>query len=153
MKMYYDAPKLKNLEKEYKYLDHHSVMIGFIGEEIQEDGEIRVYEYAFRLNEGTSFMPPRPFFDDAVETAKAIKEINIEQKLILDHIFEGVTTAKQGLNQLGVFIAQRIKRAILSDDYAELQDSTIEKKERNKQHVLREHDLMLKSVSYEIIKR
>ena len=153
MKIKVETPNLKKLEKEYKYLKTHGLKVGFIGEEENKETGVKIYKYSFILNFGTATMPPRPFFDRAVIHKQAQVEILTKMQNLLKMVYTLKLTGKQALDQLGIYLVQRIKKMILSNDYKPLKPNTVKYKERNKKNILREHDFMLRSVAYEIIRR
>lgn len=148
------TPKLDKINKEIKYLQKHGIKVGVFGEKAEEEDEsgVKVIDYAIPLEYGTVFMPERPFFRKATQTRKSKRLILEEEKEILKDVFLGNLTGKQALLQLGIFIEQRIKDQILSNDFVPLKESTKKKKKRNKNNILRENDRMLDAVFFEIIK-
>lgn len=152
-KVILDTPQLDNLEKQIKYLRTHGVKVGIFGTKAEEEHDgTKVVEYAFWLNGGTLYMPARPFWDRATQTNVAEKAIEKQQKAILKQVFKGTITGKQALLQLGIYISQRIKEMIISNDYEPLKESTIASKDRNINEILRHHDFLLNSVNFEVVR-
>lgn len=153
VKVIKNTPKLDKINKEIKYLQKHGIKVGVFGQDAEKEQEgVKVKDYAVYLNYGTVFMPPRPFFDRAVKTSKARKIILEEEKAILKDVFLGKITGRQALNQLGIFIKQQIQDQITSNKFEPLKESTKKYKKRNKNSILRENDLLLNSIFFEIIK-
>ncbi len=145
------TPNLDRIEKESKYLKTHGVKIGVIGTETNEDGT-QIKEYANYLILGTSTMPPRDFMQHSVRNKKGRLEIARLQKQLLKKVFNGELTGEQALNQIGIHAVQMIKASIMSNDFAPLKQSTINKKTRNKNNILRDTDALLNSIAYEVVK-
>lgn len=145
--------KLEKIDKEIRYLQRHGLIIGIFGAKAEkEQAGVKIIDYALRLEYGTIFMEERPFFRRATSTRKAQKAILNKQKEVLAEVYLGKLTGKQALEQLGIFVQQRIKEQIMSNDFAPLKEATIKRKKRNKQNILRENDFLLDSVSFEIVK-
>lgn len=147
--------KLKNMEridKEIKYLKTHGIIVGIFGEEgnKMQDG-VTIGYYAKCLNYGTSKMGKKPFFFESVGNKESIEIIKDKQREILRKIYFENLTAEEGLNQLGIFIKQRIQDKIMNNNYKN-DPKTIARKKRNKNNTLRENDFLLNSVSYQIIR-
>lgn len=145
--------KLNKIEKEIKYLKRYGLIIGIFGSKAEKEHDgVKVIDYAKSLEYGTFFMPERPFFRTATSTRRAQREILEVQKDLLRSVYMGEITGKQALDQLGVYVSQKIKDRIMSNDFEPLKEATVKKKKRNKNNILRENDFLLDSVNFEIVK-
>ena len=153
VRVYKDFKNSKKIEKQLKYLSRYGVKIGIFGTKAEkEQNGVKIKDYAYYLEYGTIFMVERPFFRKATATRKARKEILAKQKELLKEVYLGKLTGKQCLMQLGNFVANRIKEQIMSNDFEPLKESTIKRKSRNKDNILRENDFLLDSITYEVVK-
>lgn len=146
-----NTPNLDRIEKETKYLKTHGVKVGVIGNDTNDDG-ISIKEYANYLIVGTSNMPPRDFMQHSVRNRKGRLEVARLQKQLLRKVYNGEITGEQALNQIGIYVVQMIKASIMSNDFAPLKQSTINKKTRNKNNILRNQDFLLNAINYEIVR-
>ena len=144
---------ISRLERDIEYLNTHAVIVGVIGKYSDLDvGGTKVWEYAIMLNNGTINMPARPFFDRVVTTKKAQKKILKRQAKLFRDVIYNRMTPRRALEILGEYMVERIKREIMSGNFAPLAPSTIAQKTQNKDKILREHDNLLNSVDFEVIR-
>lgn len=145
------TPNLDRIEREMKYLATHGVKVGVLGDDTNDEG-VKVKDYATWLILGTSTMPSRDFMHHSVRNRKGRFEITRLQKKLLSKVFKGELTGQQALMQIGIFATQMIKASIMSNDFAPLKQSTIDKKDRNKNNILRDSDTLLNSIAFEVVK-
>lgn len=153
MKRIDNTPNLDRITKELNYLEKHGVIIGIFGEkgEAENDG-VKVIDYAIWLITGTRFMPARDFMAHKIKSKAGRLEIVRLQKSLLSKVVKGQLTGEQALNQIGLRGVQMIKESITSNDFAPLKPETIKRKTRNKNNILRQTDMMLDAVGFEIVK-
>lgn len=144
------TPNLDRIEKEMKYLEKHGVKIGVLGQDTNEEG-VTIKEYATYLILGTSTMPSRDFMNVLRDRKGRMETIRL-QKTLLRKVFRGEITGKQCLEQLGIHAVQRLKLNIIKGDFAPLKQSTIDRKTRNKNNILRDSDSLLNSLAFEVVK-
>lgn len=153
MKRIDNTPNLDRIIKELNYLEKHGVIIGIFGEkgEAENDG-VKVIDYAIWLITGTQFMPARDYMAHKIKSKAGRLEIVRLQKSLLSKVVKGQLTGEQALNQIGLRGVQMIKESITSNDFAPLGPETIKRKTRNKMNILRQTDMMLDAVGFEIVK-
>nr|DAL81531.1 MAG TPA: virion morphogenesis protein [Caudoviricetes sp.] len=153
MKRIDNTPNLDRIIKELNYLEKHGVIIGIFGEkgEAENDG-VKVIDYAIWLITGTQFMPARDYMAHKIKSKAGRLEIVRLQKSLLSKVVKGQLTGEQALNQIGLRGVQMIKESITSNDFAPLKPETIKRKTRNKMNILRQTDMMLDAVGFEIVK-
>lgn len=153
MKRIDNTPNLDRITKELNYLEKHGVIIGIFGEkgEAENDG-VKVIDYAVWLITGTQFMPARDFMAHKIKSKAGRLEIVRLQKSLLSKVVKGQLTGEQALNQIGLRGVQMVKESITSNDFAPLKPETIKRKARNKNNILRQSDMMLDAVGFEIVK-
>lgn len=153
MKRIDNTPNLDRITKELDYLEKHGVIIGIFGEkgEAENDG-VKVIDYAIWLITGTQFMPARDYMAHKIKSKAGRLEIVRLQKSLLSKVVKGQLTGEQALNQIGLRGVQMIKESITSNDFAPLKPETIKRKTRNKMNILRQTDMMLDAVGFEIVK-
>lgn len=153
MKRIDNTPNLDRIIKELNYLEKHGVIIGIFGEkgEAENDG-VKVIDYAIWLITGTRFMPARDYMAHKIKSKAGRLEIVRLQKSLLSKVVKGQLTGEQALNQIGLRGVQMIKESITSNDFAPLKPETIKRKTRNKNNILRQTDMMLDAVGFEIVK-
>lgn len=153
MKRIDNTPNLDRIIKELNYLENHGVIIGIFGEkgEAENDG-VKVIDYAIWLITGTQFMPARDYMAHKIKSKAGRLEIVRLQKSLLSKVVKGQLTGEQALNQIGLRGVQMIKESITSNDFAPLSPETIKRKTRNKLNILRQTDMMLDAVGFEIVK-
>lgn len=153
MKRIDNTPNLDRIKKELNYLEKHGVIIGIFGEkgEAENDG-VKVIDYAIWLITGTRFMPARDYMAHGVKSKAGRLEIVRLQKSLLSKVVKGQLTGGQALNQIGLRGVQMIKESITSNDFTPLSPETIKRKTRNKNNILRQSDMMLDAVGFEIVK-
>lgn len=153
MKRIDNTPNLDRIIKELNYLEKHGVIIGIFGEkgEAENDG-VKVIDYAIWLITGTQFMPARDYMAHKIKSKAGRLEIVRLQKSLLSKVVKGQLTGEQALNQIGLRGVQMIKESITSNDFAPLKPETIKRKTRNKNNILRQTDMMLDAVGFEIFK-
>ena len=138
---------LERLQKELEYLQTHAVKVGVLGNG-SADG-ISVQDYAIFNEYGTSKIPARPFFRLSVGTAKAQNEIKEYMKSQVDRIVEGEMTGQQAYENLGTFVVQKIKKTIMSGNFAPNNPKTIKMKGQSTP-LIDTHSLF-RSINYEIV--
>lgn len=108
-----------------------------------------VEEYAVFNEYGTSRMPARPFFRLSVKTSKAQKEIQEYMKKQVEMIITGDITGQQAYENLGTFVVQKIKKTIMSGNFAPNDAKTIKRKGSSTPLV--ETHSLYNSINYEIV--
>lgn len=153
MKRIDNTPNLDRIIKELNYLEKHGVIIGIFGEKGEaENNGVKVIDYAIWLITGTQFMPSRDFMAHKIKSKAGRLEIVRLQKSLLSKVVKGQLTGEQALNQIGLRGVQMIKESITSNDFAPLKPKTIKRKARNKFNILRQSDMMLDAIGFEIIR-
>ena len=153
MKVESNTPNIDRINKEMKYLQNHGVKIGIFGESGNTDNNgIKVIDYAIMLITGTRYMPARDFMKHKIKSKSGRLEITRLQKSLLSQVVKGSLTGKQALMQIGVAGVQMIKQSITSNEFVQLKQSTVKRKERNKNNILRDTDTLLNSIGFEIVR-
>lgn len=153
MKRIDNTPNLDRITKELNYLEKHGVIIGIFGEKGEaENNGVKVIDYAIWLITGTRFMPARDYMAHKIKSKAGRLEIVRLQKSLLSKVVKGQLTGEQALNQIGLRGVQMVKESITSNDFASLKPETIKRKTRNKNNILRQTDMMLDAVGFEIVK-
>lgn len=117
---------LERLQKELEYLQTHAVRVGVLGN--GSTNGVSVQEYAIFNEYGTSHIPSRPFFRLSVGTQKAQNEIKEYLNTQIENIISGELTGQGAYENLGTFIVQKIKKTIMSGNFAANNAKTIKKK-------------------------
>lgn len=138
---------LERLQKELEYLQTHAVKVGVLGNG-SADG-ISVQDYAIFNEYGTSHIPSRPFFRLSVGTQKAQNEIKEYLNTQIENIISGELTGQGAYKNLGTFVVQKIKKTIMSGNFAPLDSKTIKRK-GSSTPLVDTHSLY-NSISYEIV--
>lgn len=138
---------LERLQKELEYLQTHAVKVGVLGNG-SADG-VSVQDYAIFNEYGTSHIPKRPFFRLSVGTQKAQNEIKEYLNTQIENIISGELTGQGAYENLGTFVVQKIKKTIMSGNFAPLDSKTIKRK-GNSTPLIDTHSLY-NSISYEIV--
>ena len=108
-----------------------------------------VEEYAVFNEYGTSRIPARPFFRLSIKTSKAQKEIQEYMKKQVEMIIAGDIAGQQAYENLGTFVVQKIKKTIMSGNFAANKDETIKRK--GKSTPLMDTHTLYNSINYEIV--
>ena len=151
MKVVLHAESFIKLDKELKYLDTHSVRIGFINEtEKNEDGEI-ILDYAKKNEYGDPEMnvPSRPFFRTTF--IKHAKDIENRMKQNFTKVINSTMTGQQALNNIGILVQGYIRNNIRNGNWKP--NAKLTKKLKGNKPPLIDSSSMLKAVNYEIIRR
>lgn len=143
----YELEGLKKLDKELKYLQSHAVKVGVLGNG-SADG-ISVQDYAIFNEYGTSRIPSRPFFRLSVGTQKAQNEIKEYLNTQIENVVSGELTGQGAYENLGIFVVQKIKKTIMSGNFAPLDPKTIKRKGQSTP-LIDTHSLY-HSINYEIV--
>ena len=106
-------------------------------------------EYAIFNEYGTSRIPKRPFFRLSVGTKKAQNEIKEYLNTQIENIISGELTGQGAYDNLGVFVVQKIKKTIMSGNFAPNDAKTIKRK-GSSTPLIDTHSLY-NSISYEIV--
>ena len=138
---------LEKLQKELEYLQTHAVKVGVLGNG-SADG-VSVQDYAIFNEYGTSHIPSRPFFRLSVGTQKAQNEIREYLNAQIENIISGELTGQGAYDNLGTFVVQKIKKTIMSGNFAPLDSKTIKRK-GSSTPLIDTHSLY-NSISYEIV--
>lgn len=138
---------LERLQKELKYLQTHAVRVGVLGND--STNGVSVQEYAIFNEYGTSHIPSRPFFRLSVGTQKAQNEIKEYLNTQIENIISGELTGQGAYENLGTFVVQKIKKTIMSGNFAPLDSKTIKRK-GSSTPLIDTHSLY-NSISYEIV--
>lgn len=138
---------LEKLQKELEYLQTHAVKVGVLGNG-SADG-VSVQDYAIFNEYGTSRIPKRPFFRLSVGTQKAQNEIKEYLNTQIENIISGELTGQGAYENLGTFVVQKIKKTIMSGNFAPLDSKTIKRK-GSSTPLIDTHSLY-NSISYEIV--
>ena len=145
----YQLEGLEKLDKELKYLQAHAVKVGVLWSGGSLKSNTDVQEYAIFNEYGTSKMPARPFFRLSVGTDKAQNEIKEYMKQQVEQIVQGGMSAHQAYENLGTFVVQKIKKTIMSGNFAALNPQTVKKKGHSKP--LMDTHSLFHSIDYEIV--
>lgn len=108
-----------------------------------------VEEYAIFNEYGTSRIPKRPFFRLSVGTQKAQNEIKEYLNTQIENIISGELTGQGAYENLGTFVVQKIKKTIMSGNFAPNDAKTIKRK-GSSTPLIDTHSLY-NSISYEIV--
>lgn len=139
---------LEKMEKELEYLKSHAVKVGVLGN--GGSGSVSVQEYAIFNEYGTSRgIPPRPFFRLSVGTANAQKNIKTKARQLILQVVNGEISGEEFYNQMGTYLVKKIKRTIMSGNFATLNPQTIKKKGHSKP--LMDTHSLYNSINYEIV--
>jgi hypothetical protein len=138
---------LERLQKELEYLQTHAVKVGVLGN--GSTNGVSVQEYAIFNEYGTNHIPSRPFFRLSVGTQKAQNEIKEYLNAQIENIVSGGLTGQGAYDNLGTFVVQKIKKTIMSGNFAPLDSKTIKRK-GSSTPLVDTHSLY-NSISYEIV--
>lgn len=138
---------LERLQKELEYLQTHAVRVGVLGND--NTNGVSVQEYAIFNEYGTSHIPSRPFFRLSVGTQKAQNEIREYLNAQIENIVSGGLTGQGAYDNLGTFVVQKIKKTIMSGNFAPNDAKTIKRK-GSSTPLIDTHSLY-NSISYEIV--
>lgn len=144
-----DFKELKKIDKEVKYLNNHILRVGVLGNE-STDG-VKVKDYAVYVEYGTLHIPSRPFFRSVVSTKKGRDKISRRLKTEIGYIIKGTKTGEQVLESVGIYTLGLIQESILKGNWTPNAESTL--KNKNSSRPLVDTTTMLKSISWEIIRR
>ena len=145
----YQLEGLEKLDKELKYLQAHAVKVGVLWSGGSLKSNTDVQEYAIFNEYGTSKIPARPFFRLSVGTDKAQNEIKEYIKKQVEQVIQGGMTGQQAYENLGTFVVQKIKKTIMSGNFAALNPQTVKKKGHSKP--LMDTHSLFHSIDYEIV--
>ena len=170
---------LERLKKEFEYLQTHAVKVGILddgsgkkrdrakaqrklmkrkglikkggtGKKSESKGKgATVLEYAIFNEYGTSRIPKRPFFRLSVGTQKAQNEIKEYLNTQIENIISGELTGQGAYDNLGTFVVQKIKKTIMSGNFAPNDAKTVKRK-GSSTPLIDTHSLY-NSISYEIV--
>ena len=170
---------LERLKKEFEYLQTHAVKVGILDDGsgkkrdrakaqrklmkrkglIKKGGTAKkseskgkgatILEYAIFNEYGTSRIPKRPFFRLSVGTQKAQNEIKEYLNTQIENIISGELTGQGAYDNLGTFVVQKIKKTIMSGNFAPNDAKTIKRK-GSSTPLIDTHSLY-NSISYEIV--
>lgn len=170
---------LERLKKEFEYLQTHAVKVGILddgsgkkrdrakaqrklmkrkglikkggtGKKSESKGKgATVLEYAIFNEYGTSRIPKRPFFRLSVGTQKAQNEIKEYLNTQIENVVSGGLTGQGAYENLGTFVVQKIKKTIMSGNFAPNDAKTIKRK-GSSTPLIDTHSLY-NSISYEIV--
>ena len=170
---------LERLKKEFEYLQTHAVKVGILddgsgkkrdrakaqrklmkrkglikkggtGKKSESKGKgATILEYAIFNEYGTSRIPKRPFFRLSVGTQKAQNEIKEYLNTQIENIISGELTGQGAYENLGTFVVQKIKKTIMSGNFAPNDAKTIKRK-GSSTPLIDTHSLY-NSISYEIV--
>lgn len=170
---------LERLKKEFEYLQTHAVKVGILddgsgkkrdrakaqrklmkrkglikkggtGKKSESKGKgATILEYAIFNEYGTSRIPKRPFFRLSVGTQKAQNEIKEYLNTQIENIISGELTGQGAYDNLGTFVVQKIKKTIMSGNFAPNDAKTIKRK-GSSTPLIDTHSLY-NSISYEIV--
>lgn len=143
----YELEGLKKLDKELKYLQSHAVKVGVLGN--GSDNGVSIQEYAIYNEYGTSHIPKRPFFRLSVGTQKAQNEIKEYLNTQIENVVSGELTGQGAYENLGIFVVQKIKKTIMSGNFAPLDPKTIKRKGHS--NPLIDTHSLYESIDYEIV--
>ena len=138
---------LERLQKELKYLQTHAVRVGVLGN--GSTNGVSVQEYAIFNEYGTSHIPKRPFFRLSVGTQKAQNEIKEYLNTQIENVVSGGLTGQGAYENLGTFVVQKIKKTIMSGNFAPNDAKTIKRKGQSTP-LIDTHSLY-HSIDYEIV--
>ena len=143
----YELEELEKLDKELKYLQTHAVKVGVLGN--GSANGVSVQDYAIFNEYGTSHIPKRPFFRLSVGTQKAQNEIKEYLNTQIENVVSGELTGQGAYENLGIFVVQKIKKTIMSGNFAPLDPKTIKRKGQSTP-LIDTHSLY-HSIDYEIV--
>ena len=138
---------LERLQKELEYLQTHAVKVGVLGN--GSTNGVSVQEYAIFNEYGTNHIPSRPFFRLSVGTQKAQNEIKEYLNAQIENIVSGGLTGQGAYENLGTFVVQKIKKTIMSGNFAPNDAKTIKRKGQSTP-LIDTHSLY-HSIDYEIV--
>lgn len=130
MKITTNLTKTKKLNSELEFMRAHKIRIGVLGEgaDVKQEGGLTVKEYA-ELNEyGTSNIPARPFFREAVQFGDSVNKIKQKIYYETSRVSQGKKTGLQALNAIGLFVKGRIQKSIKAGNWTPNAPSTRKKK-------------------------
>ena len=145
----YQLEALEKLDKELKYLSSHAVKVGVLWSGGSLKSNTDVQEYAIFNEYGTSKIPARPFFRLSVGTANAQNEIKEYMKQQVEQIIQGGISAQQAYENLGTFVVQKIKKTIMSGNFAANDPKTV--KAKGQSTPLIDTHSLFHSIDYEIV--
>lgn len=143
---------LEKLQKELEYLQTHAVKVGVLGNG-SVDG-VSVQDYAIFNEYGTSHIPKRPFFRLSVGTENAQNRIKEYMNMQIEMIIQGEISGQEAYENLGEFVVQKIKKTIMSGNFAALNLKTIKIRQRkgnNSTKPLMDTHSLYESIKYEIV--
>ena len=145
----YELEELEKLDKELKYLSSHAVKVGVLWSGGSLKSNTDVQEYAIFNEYGTSKIPSRPFFRLSVGTDKAQNEIKEYIKKQVEQVIQGGMTGQQAYENLGTFVVQKIKKTIMSGNFAANDPKTV--KVKGQSTPLIDTHSLFHSIDYEIV--
>lgn len=146
----YQLEGLEKMDKELKYLQTHAVKVGVLWSGGSLKSNTDVQDYAIFNEYGTSRgIPPRPFFRLSVGTANAQNEIKEYMKSQVEQIIRGGMTGQQTYENLGTFVVQKIKKTIMSGNFAPNDPKTV--KAKGQSAPLIDTHSLFHSIDYEIV--
>ena len=145
----YELEGLEKLDKELKYLSSHAVKVGVLWSGGSLKSNTDVQEYAIFNEYGTSKIPARPFFRLSVGTANAQNEIKEYMKSQVEQVIQGGMTGQQAYENLGTFVVQKIKKTIMSGNFAANDPKTV--KAKGQSTPLIDTHSLFHSIDYEIV--
>nr|DAK27498.1 MAG TPA: virion morphogenesis protein [Caudoviricetes sp.] len=140
---------LEKLQKELEYLQTHAVRVGILWSGGSLKSNTDVMDYAIFNEYGTSHIPKRPFFRLSVGTQKAQNEIKEYLNTQIENVVSGELTGQGAYENLGIFVVQKIKKTIMSGNFAPLDPKTIKRKGQSAP-LIDTHSLY-HSIDYEIV--
>lgn len=145
------------LERDLQYLNDHMVVIGILAEDEDRtvgDG-VKIIDYAVWNEDGTKYIPPRPFFRRAIENNAA--QIDSYRNTRMKKVIRGDLKAEHALKQMGEYVRGLIIQSIAtaSSWATPNADSTIKTKtsngNANNTQVLIDDRYLIKSIRYKIV--
>ena len=140
---------LERMQKELEYLQTHAVRVGILWSGGSLKSNTDVMDYAIFNEYGTSHIPSRPFFRLSVGTQKAQNEIKEYLNTQIENVVSGGLTGQGAYENLGTFVVQKIKKTIMSGNFAPNDAKTIKRK-GSSTPLIDTHSLY-NSISYEIV--
>lgn len=140
---------LEKLQKELEYLQTHAVKVGILWSGGSLKSNTDVMDYAIFNEYGTSHIPKRPFFRLSVGTQKAQNEIKEYLNTQIENVVSGGLTGQGAYENLGTFVVQKIKKTIMSGNFAPNDAKTIKRKGQSTP-LIDTHSLY-HSIDYEIV--
>lgn len=147
----------EELERDLQYLNDHMVVIGILAEDEEKtvgDG-VKIIDYAVWNEDGTKYIPPRPFFRRAIENNEA--QIESYRNTRMKKVIRGDLKAEHALKQMGEYVRGLIIQSIAtaSSWATPNADSTIKTKtssgNANNTQVLIDDRYLIKSIRYKIV--